>query len=87
MKKFILLMLFSLFISVKSEAVDFYRYCANEPAQKTVSGTLASVSGFNFMTRNLIEFYITKALKKELNADFKVNIKNFYGSNILNGEF
>lgn len=87
MKKIIYIILFTIMGVYSCSAIDFSQYCANEPAQKNVKGTLASVSGFNFMTRNLIEFYISKTLKKELGGNFKVNIKNFYGTNVLNGEF
>ena len=46
-----------------------------------------SVSGFNFLSRNIIEHEIKKALKKETGSNFDVKINNFWGSSILNGEF
>jgi len=68
-------------------AKEYMQYCASETATKTFVGNLASLSGVNFLSKNIIEHEISKSVKKETNSDFKVNIDNFYGVNILDGEF
>lgn len=78
----ILLLLFS-----SAFALDYSQYCTTKSPKKTFSGVIMSTSGLNFLTKNIIEFEISKKLKKELSSDFQVHIDNFYGVNILNGIF
>lgn len=68
-------------------ANDYEQFCSINSPSKTFGGNLASLSGFNSLTRNIAENIIQKEIKKETNAKFKIKINNFYGTNILNGEF
>ena len=87
MKKIIYFLILSLCTLNPIFAKDYFQYCSVNNAQKTFSGNIASISGINFLSRNIIEHEISKNLKKETNSKFKVNIDNFYGVNILQGEF
>lgn len=89
MKKTIFLIFLSfLILNVpKSNAMDYSTYCSTITPKTTFGGNVASVSGFNSISRNIIENKIQKALKKETNSKFKVKVDNFRGTNILNGEF
>ena len=87
MKK-IILVLTIIFISINPLfAKDFLQYCPINNAQKTFSGNIASLLGVNFLSRNIIEHEISKNLKKQTNSNFKVSVDNFYGINVLGGEF
>ncbi len=87
MKK-IILILTIFFISINPLfAKDFLQYCSLNNAQKTVFGNISSLFGVNFLSRNIIEHEISKNLKKETNSKFKVDIDNFYGVNVLQGDF
>ena len=67
-------------------ANNYEQFCSINSASKTFGGNLASLSGFNLLTRNVAESIIQKEIKKETNSKFKIKINNFYGTNILNGE-
>ena len=86
MKRIISILLF-LFAIQTVNAQDYTQYCSTKIPNKTFSGMLASTSGFNLLSRNIIESEISNRLKKELNSKFDVKINNFYGTNILNGSF
>lgn len=84
MKKVIaILFLLSSFVFANS----YNKYCAANSPSKTISGNIMSLSGFNSLSRNLIENVLEKEIKKETNSKFDIKIKNFYGTNILEGEF
>lgn len=88
MKKISLILLLLLFLKQNSlYAQDYYSYCSVNSAKKTFGGNFASVSGFNSLTRNIIESQIQKAIKKETGSKTEIKIDSFYGVNILNGEF
>ena len=87
MKKIFLLTFVFLINHTIANAQDYYNLCAIYTPKKNFKGTISSVSGFNLLTKNIIEHQISQRLKKELNADFKIKIDTFYGNNILNGEF
>lgn len=85
MKK--ILILFVLFLFAQGAfARDFYQYCSTNSPNRNISGTLASFSGFNGITRNIAENQIKKEIKKETGSEFKIKIENFFASNILKGE-
>ena len=86
MKKIIILLLL-IFLSSCAFCENYYEFCSPNTAKKTFSGNLASLSGFNTLTRNIIESAIQNSIKKETGSKFKVKINNFYGTNITNGEF
>lgn len=85
MKKFIIILL--LFVFNMAHALDYQSYCSTEKPKKTAGGYISSLSGFNFVLRNLSEKYIEKQLKKEFNTKFDVNLDNFYGVSLLSGQF
>ena len=85
MKKVIVL--FCLAFSLCAYAQDYNKYCSKNFPSKTIGGNLASLTGFNSLSRNLIESALQNAIKKETNSKFKVKIDGFWGVNILNGEF
>ncbi len=87
MKKIIYFLILSLYTLNPIFAKDYFQYCSVNNAQKTFSGNIASISGVNFLSRNIIEHEISKNLEKETNSKFKINIDNFYGVNVLKGEF
>ncbi len=87
MKKIIFFLILSLYTLNPIFAKDYFQYCSINNAQKTFSGNIASISGINFLSRNIIEHEISKNLEKETNSKFKINIDNFYGVNVLKGEF
>ncbi len=64
-------------------------YCAKEPYDISggFKGFLTSASGVNFLTTQVAERGIARALKKELGANFNVQIQTFGGNNLLNGKF
>jgi len=84
--KKIFLTLFVFLIAYQAQAENFYNYCSVNTAKKTFTGSIASFSGFNLLTRNIAENKIKKTIKKETNSKFKIKINNFFASNILNGE-
>ncbi len=86
MKKIIFLMILA-FVVQNANAKDYTQYCSTKTPNKTFTGVLASTSGLNLLSRNVIENEISGRLKKELNSKFDVKINNFYGTNILNGSF
>ena len=86
MKKIIFLMILA-FVVQNANAKDYTQYCSTKTPNKTFTGILASASGLNLLSRNVIENEISGRLKKELNSKFDVKINNFYGTNILNGSF
>ncbi len=85
MRKIILFLL--LFALNSAYGYDYSYYCSSESAPKTLGGKLSSISGVNFLTRNIAESKIESALKKETGSKFKVKINGFFGSNALNGAF
>lgn len=60
-------------------------YCTDKKIKKNFLGTLSSLSGVNFLSRNIVENEIEKALLKELGAKFKINLENYWGTTLLNG--
>ena len=84
MKKIIIAFSFLLFLN--ASAKNYENYCSFNHPKKTIGGNVASLSGFNSLSRNIAESVIQSAIKKETGAKFKIKIKNFYGTNILNGE-
>ncbi len=87
MKKIILILTIFFIFTNPLFAKDFMQYCSINNANRTLSGNIASISGINFLSRNILEHEISKTLKKETNSKFKVNLDNFYGVNILQGDF
>lgn len=87
MKKILSLITLLILFSSTADAQDYSNLCTKYVPDKNFKGTLTSITGFNLLTKNIIEHQISKRLKKELNSDFKVKIDSFYGNNILNGEF
>ena len=85
MKKGIVLLF--IILSSVTYAKDYSEFCSTSSAQKSFSGSLMSFSGLNTLSRNIIESQISRAIKKETNSKFKIKINNFYGNNILGGEF
>ncbi|MBR1617309.1 hypothetical protein IJ670_04085 [bacterium] len=65
---------------------SFRAFALNAP-NATFSGYCSSISGFNFLTRQIIEHKIETAFKKETNSKFNVKIKTFFGVNVLSGYF
>lgn len=86
MKKVILFLLLLSILSPYVFANNYELYCSNNHPLKTFNGNIASLSGFNLLTRNIAENIIQKEIKKETDSKFKIKINNFYGTNILNGE-
>lgn len=85
MKKTIIILLLLLFSCAFANSYEYF--CSINSANKTFKGNIASLSGFNSLARNIAESILQKELKKETNSKFKIKINNFYGTNILNGEF
>lgn len=85
MKKYLILFVL-LFYVQNVQARDFYQYCSLNTPNRNISGTLASLSGFNGIARNAAESQIKKEIKKETGSEFKIKIENFFASNILKGE-
>ena len=86
MKKIVIL-LFLMAFTQQIQAKDYNQYCSTNSVNKNFSGNIASITGFNTLSRNIIEGQIQKAIKKETNSKFNIKINNFFGSNVLNGEF
>lgn len=68
-------------------ASDFTQYCSSNTASSTFLGSLESITGINFIARNIFEGQIASAAKKETGSKFNVDIDSFFGVNVLNGEF
>lgn len=85
MKK-ILLIFLSLLLSL-AQAKNYQDFCSTNIPKKTLKGNLMSITGFNSLTRNIIESAISHSVKKETGAKFNIKMNNFYGVNLLNGEF
>ena len=84
MKKLIItLYIFLLAISTQAQSVE--EYCADKKIEKNFAGIISSFSGVNFLSRNIVENEIEKALKKELNAKFDIQLENFWGTTLLDG--
>ena len=84
MKKVIVILLL---LSSFAFANDYELFCSANQPSKTIGGNLASLSGFNLLSKNIIESILQKEIKKETGSKFKIKIKNFYGTSITNGEF
>jgi len=67
-------------------AVDYTSYC---PKEKTTSflGNIASLTGFNFLSKAILQNRIASGIKKETNSKFDIDIDNIFGSSILSGAF
>ena len=76
MKK-ILIILCALIFNSPLLAQDFSQLCSPNLPNKTFGGNLMSLSGLNFLSRNIIENEMQKAIKIETNSKFKIKIKNF----------
>lgn len=85
MKK-VIAFLFLIF-SINAQAQDFSSYCSTNSANKSITGALSSISGFNMLTRNVAESILQSEIEKETGAKFKVKINNFYANNFIGGEF
>lgn len=92
MKKFFLVfvcifMMLSSSVNANSHCVQ--NYCPKEPYSLSgnLSGIASTVSGVNFLTRQLIEKLLVKVLKEELNSNFDVQLTTFSNNNLLNGKF
>jgi len=85
MKKITILLISLLIFHAQAQAYE--AFCSPKLAKKTLGGNILSLSGFNAISRNAIENVLQKEIKKETNSKFKIKINNFYGNNILNGEF
>lgn len=85
MKK-VFLTAFLLFLNC-AYGYDYSYYCSQDSASKSFAGNLSSVSGMNFLARNIAENRIEAALKKETGSKFKVKIDGFFGSSTLSGAF
>ena len=68
-------------------AADYSIYCSNKVPTKTLGGVAASTTGFNTLTRNIIESAASNLIYKETKSKFKIKIDSFYGINLLNGIF
>lgn len=84
MKKILLIFLL---LSSMVFASDYSVYCSNKTMTKTLGGILASTTGFNTLTRNIIENTVSGLIYKETKSKFKIKIDNLYGTNLLNGKF
>ena len=87
MKKILFLSIALILSFNSSYAKDYSEFCSTNSANKTFLGNIASISGYNLISRNIIEGQIAKALKKETNSKFDVKIDSFFGTNVNNGEF
>ena len=85
MKKVIIALIMLLFSF--ANAKDYTYFCSTNSPTKSFTGTFASLSGLNTLSRNIIESQVARAIKKETGSKFKIKINNFYGNNILGGEF
>ena len=86
MKK-ILVLFVLLLLTTPSFAADYTQYCSAGKANPTLLGNLGSLTGINFISRNIMEGQISNAIKKEVNSKFNVDLDSFFGVNVLNGEF
>lgn len=86
MKKIIIFVLLIIFCQ-STKANDYMNLCSSKKPNKTIGGIISSISGINFLSRNIIESQIAKAIKKETNSKFSVKMNNFYAVNVLSGQF
>ena len=70
MKKVILFLLLLSILSPYVFANNYELYCSNNHPLKTFNGNIASLSGFNLLTRNIAENIIQKEIKKETDSKF-----------------
>ena len=70
--------IFYIIIALNVNAQEIENFCSAKKAQKTFSGNIASLSGFNALSRNITENILEKTIKKETEAKFKIKINNFY---------
>ena len=70
-----------------AQAKDGQYICSLKKPKKTFSGIIMSVTGMNFISKNIIENVISSIIKKETNSKVKIKLSGFFGSNILKGEF
>lgn len=87
MKKIILTIFSVLLFQNFSFAQDYNSYCSSYVPKKNFGGVSSSISGVNLLSRNIIEHQMTKAIKKETNSNFKIDIDNYWGNSLLGGEF
>lgn len=80
------ILLLFLLILTPCYAHNYNSYCSTRTPVKSVSGVLMSVSGINFLARQIAQAEISKALKKETNSKFKTKLGSFWGTNIAKGE-
>ena len=84
MKKIIfILILLSNFVF----ASDYTSFCNCAIPKKSLSGTLMSATGVNFLSRKIAENKIASEIKKETNSKFKVKLKTEPFVNIAHGNF
>ncbi len=82
----LILMLFLTFNS-NAFALDYTSFCSAQVPEKNFKGNLASLTGTNFLARNIGAHAITKELKKTTNSKINVKISNFYGVSLTDGIF
>ncbi len=91
MKKLFLVLGLILFIAQGANAQfsEAEYYCPKEPyaISHGVGSFFTTVTGTNFFATKIAEKEISKALKRELGADFKVKLDTFGGSSLIDGKF
>ncbi len=84
MKKLIaILCIFLMSASIHAQSIE--NYCTDKKINKNFGGVISSFAGVNFLSKNIVENEIEKALLKELGAKFKIQIENFWGTTLLDG--
>lgn len=88
MKKLILFLVL-IFTSQTSFAYDYSQMCEVPPypVSNGFPKFMSNVTGANFLITQVAESQIQKALKKDLNSNFKVNIEPYGAKNLLDGKF
>ena len=87
MKKTIFLLFLLFFNVLQANASNVCEYCSTNTAQKTLKGSIFSICGINFLSKKIIEKEISHLIKKETNSKVKIKIDNFFGVDILSGQF
>ena len=86
MKKIIIL--FAFILSFNSAfGFDYNSYCPAEKSSTSLMGNIASLTGFNFLNKVLLQNRLASAIKKETDSKFDIDIENIFGSSVLSGAF